>query len=91
MYMGGKLQPYECKWSMIFFPWATIVIYLYLAFGKFNRKLCTLQWNWQIVFGFKSMFLVKDECTTMCSIIAYLIVWSIILFYIYVPSPLCAS
>ena len=44
-------------------------ISLYLAFGKFNWKLCTLQWNWQIVFGFESLFLVKDECTTICSVI----------------------
>ena len=40
-------------------------IALYLEFGKFNWKVGTLQWNWQIVFGFESLFLVKDECTNM--------------------------
>ena len=60
-------------------PWYALLelqysyISLYLAFGKFNWKLGTLQWNWQIVFGFESLLLVKDECTTICSIIGYLI------------------
>ena len=43
-------------------------ISLYLACGKFNWKLGTLQWNLQIVFGFESLFLVKDECKSICSV-----------------------
>ena len=46
---------------------------LYLEVGNFNWTLGTLQWNWQIVFGFESMFLVKDECTSIHSIIGALI------------------
>ena len=49
-------------------------ISLYLEFGKFNWKLGTLQWNWQIVFGFESLFLVKDECTDILFVIGYLLV-----------------
>ena len=30
MYMGGYIYPYEFKWPMICFTWATIVIYLSL-------------------------------------------------------------
>ena len=40
-----------------------------MGFGKFNWKLGTWHWNWQIVFGFESLVLVKYECK-----------WSLILF-----------
>ena len=30
MYMGGKLQTYDCNWSLIWFTWAKIIIYLSL-------------------------------------------------------------
>ena len=75
MHMGGKIQTYDYKWSLIWFPWATIFTYFSLfGIGNFNWKLGTLQWNWQIVFGFEYLFLVKYECTTTCSIIGYLLV-----------------
>ena len=41
MYMGGKIQPYDCKWSLICFPWAKIVIYLSL-FGIWKVQLKTM-------------------------------------------------
>ena len=40
MYMGGKINPYDCKWSLIWFPWATIVIYFSL-FGIWKVQLKT--------------------------------------------------
>ena len=41
MYMDGKLHPYDCKWSLIIFPWATIVIYLSLV-GIWRVQLKTM-------------------------------------------------
>ena len=41
LYMGGNLQPCESKWSMICFPWATIVIYLSL-FGIWKVQFKTM-------------------------------------------------
>ena len=41
MYMGGKLQPYDCKWSLIWFPWDTIFIYRSL-FGIWKVQLKTM-------------------------------------------------
>ena len=46
---------------------------VYLEVGKFNWKLGTLQWNWQIVFGFESLFSVKHECTAIFFVIGYLL------------------
>ena len=39
--MGGKLHPYDCKWSLICFPWDAIVIYLSL-FGIWRVQLKTV-------------------------------------------------
>ena len=57
--MGGKIQEYECNLSMIWFPWATILIYLSL-FGIWKVQLKTMYiavklansfWIWIFVFG----------------------------------------
>ena len=59
-------------------------ISLYFSFEKLNWKLGTLWWNWQIIFGFKSLFLVKDECTSIWSIIGALIVLYNSIFHMYI-------
>ena len=66
IYMGGKLHPYEFWLPLMRFPSAILVIHFCL-FGIWKFKLETRYIAVKLVtsFGYESLFLDNDECTSI--------------------------
>ena len=70
MYMGGKIQTYDYKWSLIWFPWAKIFIYLSL-FGIWKFQLKTMYIALKLENGFWIQIFVFGKIWVYNHILCY--------------------